>query len=124
MTLNCLIDVIRFEDLAQQLHVHAEAIGMLAERRVEQEEGVLGERLRGGNLEVGPNAGVEVNGAVVPLPAADRLDLAARRCEGEADIARRERRPFQLLTKLTCPARSERVAPSGSNVACEPSALL
>ena len=45
-TLKCLMSGSLSRILLQQLHVDVEAVGMLAQRRVEQEDGVVGERLR------------------------------------------------------------------------------
>ena len=96
-TLNCLMSGSLSRILLQQLHVDVEAVGMLAQRRVEQEDGVLGERLGLLDLQVGPEAGVEVERAVLALPAADGLHLRVRRREGEDDVAARCLRRVQVV---------------------------
>src|SRR6516165_5723918 len=62
---------------------------MLAQRRVAQEDSTIRERFRRLDLQLGPNASVEVERPIFLLTAADRLNLRPRRLEGEDDAAAR-----------------------------------
>src|SRR5262249_40075649 len=78
---------IALENLLEQLHVDREPVGMLAQRRIEQEDGVRGERLRMFDLlQLGPDAGINIERAAFALSATDRLHLRLRGRECEHDI--------------------------------------
>src|SRR5262249_47910352 len=78
---------IALQNLLPELHADGETVGMLAQRRVKQEYGVIGERPAGFDFELRSNASVKISWPAVALLARDRLKLSASRQPGEHDRA-------------------------------------
>ncbi len=84
--------LVAFEDRFHQLHRHGEAVAVLAQARIEQEDRVLGERLFLGYLrQVGAEAGIEIERPARLVPAAGRLDrgIDGRGAEDHFALGRR-----------------------------------